>query len=48
MSAVPSRVMPMKPTRTPVTSLIAYGASSGSPLAVTNALADRYWKDAPA
>jgi hypothetical protein len=47
MSGVPSRVMPMNPMRTPATSLTAYGASSGSPVSVTNALAERYWNSAP-
>jgi hypothetical protein len=47
MSAVPSSVMPMKPTLTPCTLWMAYGASSGSPVAVTKAFADRYWKSAP-
>ena len=44
---VPSRVMPMKPTLTPCTLWIAYGAISGLPVAVLKAFADRYWKPAP-
>ena len=47
MSGVPSSVIPMKPIRTPCTSRTAYGGNSGSPVAVTNALADRYWNAAP-
>ncbi len=48
MASVPSRVMPMKPTFTPPTSLIQYGGRTDLRVPSFTTFAASHWKSAPA